>query len=134
MRTRLLSLFLALAVAGLVGCTAAKQTPEQLQARLEAAIQISDDQARDKALARLADDAAQSEAADLCVQAVDLIGDDLTHDATVQACVAKLNSPELRPAAEALVNRIGQNQVRDRLLCLLANSPPRPSQPSGSSK
>ena len=113
--------------AGIAGCPAAvsTQTPQQLQARLQSATLIGDDSTRDQALTSVAIDAAQSGNEQVCLAAAEQIEGDSLRDKTLKTCVKKIDrNLGKRGAAESLANLIGDDNARDQILSLLANSAP----------
>lgn len=115
---------LLLVAAGMVGCSAALQTPAQLQSRLSAAALITDDWHRDQALAVIAADSARAGQTALCVQAVDQINGDSLRQMVLAASSRVLDTKAGRTDAEILALRIPDDTVRDQVLALLAKTPP----------
>ena len=116
---------LCLATALLVtACAAPQQTPAQLNDRIGNAQSISDLGERDKQLMVIAGDAANARNADACLKAVSNISNNDSRDTTAEACADTFDGYGDRKTAEALVDKIYNRSLQDRMRAHYARMAP----------
>ena len=112
-----------LVFAGLVGCQAPQQTPEDLNQRTTAAMSMDVGPDRDDKLMRIAGDAANARNANACLTAVDDINDHTRKDNTAHACADTFNNNGDRDTALMLVNKISDKNLQNQILGAYSNKP-----------
>jgi hypothetical protein len=100
------------------GCSRDKSAPN-FQAKLDAALAISDATARDTALATVAEDAAAAAEPDIVKTAVSKISDATKKDKTADAAALKLASKGKSAEAVEVARMINDATLRDRTLSKL---------------
>jgi hypothetical protein len=101
------------------------QTPGQLHDRLNNAGQIIDFKLRDQAMARVAIDAAGSDAPGIALEAVGNITEFQTRDQAATDCAQVLDGRGDRPSADKMAGQVTDFTARDRIRSWLAARPPR---------
>jgi hypothetical protein len=110
---------LAVGVSALgTGCSGDKAVPNY-QAKLDAALAISDPTARDTALATVAEDAAAAAEPDIVKKAVSKISDPTKRDKTAESAASKLASKGMSAEAVEVARTINDPTLRDRTLSKL---------------
>jgi hypothetical protein len=110
-------------VVSVTGCACPKQSPQQLQARLQSATLIGNDWSRDLALTAIARDAACAGNHDICEKAAQQIQADALRDKTLASCAQQLKNLGQQAEAENLAIQVESDNARDNILAWLAESP-----------
>jgi hypothetical protein len=113
----LVSLVVGLSGLG-TGCSGDKSTPN-FQAKLDAALAISDATARDTSLATVAEDAAAAAEPDIVKNAVSKISDATKRDKTAEGAALKLANKGKSAEAVEVARTINDATLRDRTLSKL---------------
>ncbi len=101
------------------------QTPGQLKDRMNNAGQIIDFKLRDQAMARVAVDAAGSDAPGIALEAVGNITEFQIRDQAATNCAQVLDGRGDRPSADKMAGQVTDFTARDRIRGWLAARPPR---------